>query len=168
MEMDPTLMPPKASLQGALLLAQHEVGGVLAAGDVNAQAKTVVMVLKVIVSRFRELKTNAERRNRLLKCATVAHREMIHNVVSRIVVEQVGWTPDSRHLSTSSSASSSHGSRVDASRFDDDSALEAELASLEEEEAWPSTQNAFHEDELEVELLALENDSGVHPSPRSW
>ena len=125
-EMDATLLPPKASLPGALLLAQHEVGGVLGPGHVNAQSKAVMALLKLIVSRFRELATNAERRKALLRTATVAHREMIHNVVSRIVVEQVGWTPDSRHLSTSSSASSSHGSRVDASRVDDDSALEAE------------------------------------------
>ena len=166
-EMDPTLMPPKASLQGALLLAQHEVGGVIAAGDVNVQAKMVVTLLKLIVSRFRELKTNAERRKALLKCATVAHREMIHKVVSRIVVEQVGWTPDSRHLSTSSSASSSHGSRVDASRFDDDSALEAELASLEEDLAWPTCREVVHEDALDAEIAELEKESGIPPSPRS-
>ena len=150
------------------MLAQHEVGGVLAAGEVNVQAKTVVMVLKVIVSRFRELKTNAERRNRLLKCATVAHREMIHDVVRRVVVEQCGGaSPHSRALSTSSAASSAPVISFDARRFADDAMLEAELAWLEEDVGRPTSKEVLQEDELDAELTALEQESGIHPSPRS-
>ena len=166
--MDATLLPPKASLRGALLLAQHEVGGVLGPGHVNAQSKAVMALLKLIVSRFRELATNAERRKALLRTATVAHREMIHELVRRVVVEQCGGaSPHSRALSTSSAASSAPVISFDARRLADDSMLEAELALLEEDVAWPTSKEVLQEDELDAELTALEQESGIPPSPRS-
>ena len=166
---DPTLLPPRVGLRTALMQVHAEAGRVLPAGDLFKKAETVALLLKTVVSRFRELATCRDRRAAMYRNATLAQKEMIHKVVGRVAVStQKSWTPISRSLSPSTSGSRSHCSGVDARRFDDDACLEAELASLEEEEAWPSTQNAFHEDELEVELLALENDSGVHPSPRSW
>ena len=171
---DPTLMPPRVGLRTALMHVHAEAGRVLPAGDLFKKAETVALLLKTVVSRFRELATCPDRRAAMYRSASLAQRESMHKIVGRVA--SPGWndwrlissrTPISRSLSPSTSGSRSHCSGVEARRFDDDASLEAELESLEEGEAWTSTQNAFDEDELEAELLALEDEAGVHPSPRS-
>ena len=166
--MDPTLLPPKASLRGALMFVHDEVGGVLPDGDMNLQAQTVVELLKLIVGRYRELATNGDRRKAMLKGASVAMKENIQKVVSRVVTEQTSWTPNSRRLSTSSVSSSSHTSMGDARLFDDDAELEAELAILGEDVSWPTSQEVLREDEWDAEITELEKEEfGIHPSPWS-
>ena len=166
-DMDPTLLPPVAALRSALLYSQLEAGRILPDGNPDQQARIIAQLLKLVVSRYRELATNEHRRKSMWKFATVAQKERISNVVRRVVVEQKSWTTISRSLSRSSQASSSHCSGVDARRFDDDAGLEAELASLEEDDACKTSLELFNEDELDAEITELEAESGIHPSSRS-
>ena len=152
-EKDPTLLPPVAMLRGALWMVHNDVGGVLPDGDPNSQAKAIAMCLKMIVGKFRELATNADRMRTLSRKGTLAHREMVQKVVSRVVQEQTSSTPNARGGRVPSLASSSYCSRVDADWFDDDADFEAELAMLEEGE--------------DADLKEYEKESGIHPSPRS-
>ena len=166
-EIDPTLLPPRAILRDALMHVHFEGCRVLPAGTMVEVADGVAWFLRLILGRFRELATNHVRRGQMHKLSNLAQKEMLHKVVGRIALTQNTCTPTSRSLSPSTSASRSHCSGVDARRLDDDASLDAELASLEEDDAWPSTQAVFNEDELDAELLELEKDSGVHPSPGS-
>ncbi len=74
------------------MFVHDEVGGVLPDGDMNLQAQTVVELLKLIVGRYRELAANGERRRAELKGASVAQKENIQKVLSRVVSEQTSWT----------------------------------------------------------------------------
>ena len=103
----------------------------------------------------------------MYKQATTAQKVIINNIAGRVVLEHDSCTPISRSLSTSSLTSGSPCSGVDARRFDDDADLEAELASLEEDVAWPTSREVLEEDELDAELKEYEKESGIHPSPRS-
>ena len=156
MDIDTTLMPPRALLRQALMYVQAEQGGVLPNGNVDTQATVVAVLLKLIVQKFRELAINRRRRASMYKQATTAQKVIINNIAGRVVLEQNSCTPISRSLSTSSLTSGSPCSGGGARRFDDDADLEAELASLEEDD-----------DELDALIRDLENESGVHPSPRS-
>ena len=93
-EIDPTLLPPRAILRDALMHVQFEGCRVLPAGPLETVADGVAWLLKLIVGRFRELATNRVRRAAMHKHASLAQKEMIHKVVGRVALEQNSWTPN--------------------------------------------------------------------------
>ena len=100
----------------------------------------------------------------MLKGASAAQMDKMQKVLSRVVTENTGWTPNSRHLSTSSVSSSTHTSMFDARLIHDDADLEAELAMLEEDVSWPTRQEVIREQEWDAAITELETEElGIHP-----
>ena len=157
----PTLLPPVAQVQQALIcVAAHDPRILPAEGGFVQNSKTVSRVLKMILTKYRQLATRPSTMHTFRRRTTPSNFEKFAAIVDRI--DAASW--DRPQPRSSCIELTREGSSL-LPDLTDDAAMDVELEMLENGQMAVTSVPAGmqEEDDVDAELLAIEKHHGIHP-----